>query len=291
VNVQEHVVNQISEEINYPRPIIPLYVVSGGAGSLGEQVARTVLAQFDNAQVQFKIFSRILTRKPLRKILNQAEEEKAIVVHSFVDAKLRKFVKKYQKDHVLRAIDLLGELITALTKELGQEPLGKPGLYRELHKSYFDRIDAINFTIDHDDGKNPEGWKNAEIVLIGVSRVGKTPLSLYLSMLGWKVANIPLVYGIPPRQELFEVDSRRIVGLKIDPSELLRHREHRQHGLGVGFNKADYVDPVKVFEETEAVEKFIRRSGFRMVEITDKPIETSASEVTRIVQNNLKRKI
>jgi regulator of PEP synthase PpsR (kinase-PPPase family) len=186
------------------------------------------------------------------------------------------------------AIDLIGSLIEKLADRLDQVPLGKPGMYRQLYKSYFDRIDAMDYTLAHDDGKNPHGWDSAEVIILGPSRVGKTPISLYLSVLGWKVANIPLVPGIHPNKHLSEIDPRRLVGLSISPGELIEHRQHRQRLLGVISVDADYIDPVKVYEEIETVEKFFRRNKIPLVNVTGKPIETSADEILRVVRRNLK---
>ena len=176
-----------------------------------------------------------------------------------------------------------------MAERLGQEPLGKPGLYRQLYRSYFDRISAMDYTLDHDDGKNPRGWEDAEIILLGASRVGKTPISLYLSVLGWKAANIPLVAGIQPNSALFELDNRRMVGLTIAPGELIEHRKHRQNALGVGSSKSDYTNPKKVFEEVETIERLLKRNRISIIDISGKPIETSADEILRLVRRKMRQ--
>lgn len=269
---------------------VSLYILSGGSGALGEQLSRTVLAQFEGEQVELHVFPKVYRESQLDYILSQAEADQALVVCTLVDPMLADYAAARVQELGLRTIDIVKDLIDYLSVRLDKKPLGKPGLYRELHTSYFDRIEAINYSINHDDGKNPIGWGNAEIVLVGVSRVGKTPLSLYLSMLGWKVANIPIVPGIPLDPSLNTVDKRKVVGLKIEPGELLAHRRFRQGGLGTGGNKSDYVDPMKIFEETKSIESMMRRRGYPMVDTTDKPIETSASEVIKIVQRKMRRK-
>ena len=180
-----------------------------------------------------------------------------------------------------------GPLIESLSGKLGQEPLGAPGLYRQLYRSYFDRVAAMDYSLAHDDGKNPPGWKDAEIVLVGASRVGKTPVSLYLAVLGWCVANVPLVAGVPPSEELLQLDPRKLVGLTISPSELVEHREHRQRRLGLAVKKSEYVDPVKVFEETDSIEQFLKRRGIPIIDVTGKPIETTADEVIRLIRRKM----
>lgn len=272
------------------RPVgFPIYVISGGVGSSGEQLARTVLAQFPDSEVIIQVFPKIYSKKQVHQIIDNALGAGAIVAHTFVDPVLRQVVKNYSQKVNVTTIDLIGPLMENLSAKLGKDPLGKPGMYRQLYKSYFDRIDAMDYALAHDDGKNPEGWKDAEIVLLGASRVGKTPISLYLSVLGWKVANIPLVAGIPPRDSLFEIDKRRVIGLTIVPSELIDHRKHRQRLLGVISTNTDYVDPIKIYEEIEAIEKFLRKKQIPMVNVTGKPIETSADEIVRLVRKKLKR--
>jgi regulator of PEP synthase PpsR (kinase-PPPase family) len=140
----------------------------------------------------------------------------------------------------------------------------------------------------HDDGKNIQGWPQAEIVLVGVSRVGKTPLSMYLAVRGWKVANVPLVPDVSPPSKLFELDRRRVVGLTIEAGQLIDHRQQRQRSLGVSGAGSAYVDPAKMYEEVETARKLYRRNGFAIVNITDKPIEESADEVIALVTRRLK---
>ncbi len=277
------------EEIqNLPKrqPLL-LYVVSGGVGASGEQLSRTVAAQYEHAEIDIRVFPKVSAKRQVKRIFKEAAEVGAIVVHSFVDPNLHSRAIKSSERLGLTSIDLVGPLIESLSEKLNQEPLGSPGLYRQLYKSYFDRIAAMDYSLAHDDGKKPEGWKDAEIVLVGASRVGKTPVSLYLAVLGWSVANVPLVAGVPPREELFQLDMRRVVGLTIAPSELVEHREHRQRRLGLISRESEYVDPVKVFEETETIEQLLKRRGIPIIDVTGKPIETSADEVIRLIRRKL----
>lgn len=265
---------------------VPLFILSGGVGMSGEQVVRTVLAQFPGANVSLQIFPKITQESQVRAHYQHAAEAGAIVIHTFVNPQLRQVAHELAGQLKVTSIDLVGPLIETLTDHLHQPPQGTPGLYRQLHRSYFERIDAIKFSLDHDDGKNPDGWPEAEMILVGVSRVGKTPLSMYLSILGWKVANVPLIPNIPIPPKLLEVDAHRVVGLTIDPTELMYHRKHRQEALGVS-HKSAYIDPVKIYEEVDAIEKLIRRHGFRKVDVTNKPLETSADEIIHLIKRQV----
>jgi regulator of PEP synthase PpsR (kinase-PPPase family) len=263
----------------------PLYVVSGGIGASGEQLARTVLAQFQGVHVPLIIIPRISHREQLAEIVEEAATNQGTILHTLVDPEKREAMERLVELNQVCAIDAVGPLIDRLTLTLNREPLGKPGLYRELHATYFKRIEAIEFTLNHDDGMRPEGWPEAEIMLIGPSRVGKTPTSVYLSMLGWKVANLPLVVDVPPRKELFELDPKRVVGLTIDPSQLIYHRKHRRESLSLSKRTA-YTNPEKILEEIQQAAALYRRYRFRSVDVTGKPIETTAAEIMRLVSDH-----
>jgi regulator of PEP synthase PpsR (kinase-PPPase family) len=260
----------------------PIYVVSGNLGALGEQLARTVLAQFQDTYVPLEIYPRTTHIEQLEGIVAEAAKHKGTIIHTLVDPHLRPEMIRLSAEKGVFAIDAVGPLLERLTEVMGHEPAGKPGLYRQLHATYYKRIEAIEYTMDHDDGMNPDGWGEAEIVLLGVSRVGKTPISLYLSILGWKVANIPIVTEIKPHDHLSKLDQRRVVGLTIAASQLIYHRQLRQRRLAAG-SRSRYSDPKKIFEEIEATELFFRRKGFRMIDVTGKPIESSADEIINLV--------
>ncbi len=266
----------------------PIFVVSGSMGTLGEQVARAVLPQFREAHVSVQVFRRVQQVSQVKAIVAEAAEVNATIIHTIANADIRQMFIELAAERNVIAIDIVGPLIERLTDVLGVDPVGKPGLYRELNDAYFRRIQAIEFTVTHDDGMNYEDWPDAEIILTGVSRVGKTPLSLYLSMLGWRVANIPIVPGVPPRPELFELDHRRVVGLTIDAVQLHTHRQHRVRNLRLG--KSDYSDLEQLHEEIKATRQVFRRGGFRVIDVTNKPIETTAGQVIDLVTRRLKDK-
>lgn len=272
-----------AQESPYP----PIFVVTGSMQGVGEQLVHTILAQFHGVDVPIKTFSCIRTLEQLEPIVTKAAKSRALIIHTMVSAEMRHALIDMAREHGVQAIDLAGPLMDYLSRVLDQEPAGQPGLYRKLHETEFKRIEAIEFTLDHDDGVKAEEWHQADIVLLGVSRVFKTPLSLYLAMMTWKVVNIPIVMDVPPRQELFELDRRRVVGLSIDPDQLLHHRQHRQRHLGA-HGRPNYVDPLKLYEELEYARKIFRRGGFAKVDVTDKPIETSADEVIATVRRRLK---
>jgi len=260
----------------------PIFVISGGTGSSGEHVVRTVLAQFPDVEVPVIVVPRVRDKGQLVEVVERAAQSGGTIVHTLVDGEMRQALIRLARRRKVVAIDLIGHLLTRLTQVLGREPLGQPGLYRRLREDYFERIEAIEFAVAHDDGRNVGDLPQAEIVLVGVSRVGKTPLSMYLSVLGWKVANIPVLKDVPLPKELFEVDPRRVVGLTIEPGQLVAYRRWRQQRLGIPV-KTSYAAPTEIYEEVQSALTVLRRAGFPIVDMTDKPIEESAEEVIALV--------
>ena len=263
-----------------------ILIVSGGAGASGEQVVHTVLAQFPHSRVQVAKIPNIRFVEQVDEVISRAQASGATVVHTLVDENLRAYLLQQAAAQKVIAIDLMGTLIDRLEDMLEQKPAGQPGLYRQLNKAYFDRVAAIEYTMAHDDGKSPDTWNQAEIVLAGVSRAGKTPLSLYLSVLGWKVANVPLVPGLELARQFSELDPQRVFGLQVEAGQLLAFRQQRQQRLGVS-GPSDYVDPEKVLEELDYAKKIFKRGGFTVIDVTDKPIESCADEVIRLMNSRM----
>ena len=260
----------------------PIYIVSGGMGASGEQLVRTALAQFPKSRISVITMGHVRHIEQIKDAVTQAAATGGIIVHTLVESPLRAALVQLAQQQGVAAVDLMGPLLSRLTEMLGQDPIGHPGLYRQLHQLYFERVTAIEFSLAHDDGQRSEDWPLADIVLAGVSRVGKTPLSVYLSVLGWKVANAPLVLGVAPPSDLLQLDRQRVIGLTIEPGQLLVHRRRRQRRLGAP-GPSPYTDPHAILEELEAAREMFRRGGFSVIDVTDKPIETSAEEIIELI--------
>ena len=255
----------------------PVYVVSGGAGASGELLLQTLLAQFPAARVQVVVFPHVHMSKQVAEIVTRAAEENATILHTLVDGDLRQQLCSTALSCNVPDVDLVGNLMEHLAQLTGDVPLGKPGRYREFHNGYFKRIEAIEFTVKHDDGQKLDEFTDADIVLLGVSRVGKTPLSIYLSLEGWKTANYPLIPLTPLPVELERVKPSRVVGLTIAPAQLVRFRLLRQKSLGV--SGGDYVELQHVIEEVRAANHMFGQHGFHTVDVTDKNVEAISEEV------------
>jgi regulator of PEP synthase PpsR (kinase-PPPase family) len=221
----------------------------------------------------------------MEEVAARAAGERALVVHTLVDRNLRQLLCTAMVAHKVPAVDMVGDFLEQLSQHLHAEPLGQPGRYRAFRKDYFKRVEAIDFAVKHDDGQRLFELDQAEIVLLGVSRVGKTPLGIYLSLEGWKVANLPLVPGISLPNEVCEINAGRVVGLTIAPAQLVRFRQSRQRSLGV--EGGAYVDLQHVIEEVRAANHLFSRHGFIVIDITDKPVEASSEEVVAAVTQRL----
>ena len=259
----------------------PIFVVSGGAGATGDLLARTVLAQFPDVDVPLHVETKVVSEERVRDVIKKATGiPGAIIVHTMVKRDYRRLLVTEAARAGIVTFDLAGPLEEHLSRELEMQPLQQPGLYHQMRRAYFDRVEAIEFTVAHDDGKRVEDLPKAEIVLLGLSRVGKTPLSMYLSVMGWKTANVPFVPGVPP-PELAQVAPHKVVGLIIEPAQLIAHRRYRASRSGI--REEGYVDRQSVVDEMRAANHYFYAQGFHVVDTTDKPIETSAEEIVSLI--------
>ena len=264
--------------------ISPIYIVSGGKGLAGDAVVQSVLIQFPNNKIPVIIVPDILNQQKIDEVISKALETCGVIVHTMVDPDARKMLIHSCIQRGVNHFDLVGDLSDYLSNLLNTKPISKPGLYRLSNIAYFQRVEAIDFTLKVDDGQNPERITQADIVLTGVSRTGKTPLSVYLAMFGWKVANVPLVPGIEPPSELFQADPNRVFGLNISSIYLISQRANRVKSLHMDLD-TDYINAKKVGEELTYARRIFERGGFTEIQITNKPIESSANEILNILTN------
>jgi len=259
-----------------------IYVFSGGKGLSANSIVQSILVQFPENKIPVKIIPDILDRKSLEKGIQEVNRSGGLIVHSMVDREIRELLVTRCKERGILEFDLMGNLISYLSTILKQEPVNEPGLFRKMNLEYYDSIEAIEYTIASDDGLNSKSIHEADIVLTGISRTGKTPTSIYLAMLGWKVANVPLVQGIEPPEDLFRVDPNRVFGLDISTGRLVSHRIKRLADFG--FNEStQYIDPKAIRSELDYALSIFRRGGFSVIKVTNKPIESVANEIIEIL--------
>ena len=265
-----------------------IYLVGEGTGETINRIARASLAQFNRENIEVKSFFLVTDENYVSRIIKHAAEDDALVAFSIVQPNLRDFLIKQSDRRGVKAIDVIGSFIVQFSIFLKEKPLEIPGRQYILDEEYFRRIEAINFSVKHDDGKLPHGMKLADIILIGLSRTGKTPLSTYMANQGWKVANVPVHQDIETPPELYEVEQRKVFGLIISVESLVKLREARLKQLGLE-PEARYADPVKVFEEIEWCTQFFRQNPrWRIVDVSNKAIEEVAASIVHAYQTGKK---
>lgn len=260
----------------------PIYVVSGGKGVAGHTIVETMLIQYPDNKIPIIVEPEVVTDFQVEEITNKVLQTGGAIAHTMVDHKMRKVVIEACERKQIPHFDLVGEISDYLDKTLDIRPVNQPGLYRLRNIEYFRRIRAIEFTMAHDDGQNAEKIRNADIILTGVSRTGKTPLSIYLAMFGWKVANVPLVPGIEAPPSLFEADARRVFGLDISIVYLVAQRKSRVAKYGMSPD-ADYINRRKVRDELDNAMRIFEQGHFTVIDVSNKPIETTANQITTLV--------
>ncbi len=187
--------------------------------------------------------------------------------------------------HQLNHVDIMGPLMAQLTNELNEMPLNEPGVVHKLDEDYFKKIEAIEFAVKYDDGRDPRGLPKADIILIGVSRTSKTPLSQYLAHKRFKVMNVPLVPEVDPPEQLFEMDPEKCVALKIDPEKLNAIRKERLVQLGLN-DDANYAQDQRILEELDYFNEIVERIGCAVIDVSNKAIEETANEIIKLVTKN-----
>ncbi|MBE0427120.1 MAG: kinase/pyrophosphorylase [Nitrospirae bacterium] len=265
-----------------------IYLVGEGTGETISKIARAALAQFYRENVLVKTFFLVKDEQYISRIIKHAAEDDALVAFSVVQPNLRDYLIREANRYGIKAIDVIGNFIIQLSIFLKEKPLEIPGRQYILDEDYFRRIEAINFAVKHDDGKLPQGLKDADLILIGLSRTGKTPLSTYLANQGWKVANVPVHPDMDTPSELFQLDQRKIFGLIINIESLVKLREARLEQLGLGSN-AKYADPVQVADEIEWSKEFFKNNRrWRVVDVSNKAIEEVAAGIVSAYQKKRK---
>lgn len=262
----------------------PLFIVSDGTGETADRVTRAALRQFEGARVAVHTFPNVTDREAIERIFKQAAIQDAFVVTSLVSAEQRSFANELAKTWRLLQVDVLGNVINGLSGWLGSAPQMRPGLMHQTDDAYFKRIEAMEFTVKVDDGKEPRMLRLADIVLVGVSRTSKTPLSVFLAYKGYKVANVPLVLNRDPPADLWQVDQRRVVALTIEPDSLQNIRKQRLRTMRM-VGDVNYGDMDYILAELEYAEELFRRNRqWPVVNVTGKALEETAATILAMFQ-------
>lgn len=263
-----------------------IYVISDSVGETAQQVTRAAISQFNiNDNYEIRRFPYVIDQKFLLDILHSGKNENAIIVYTLVDKMLLNTTKKFCEEQGLSQIDLMTPLLTEIANKTNTKPKREPGIIRKLDESYFKRVEAIEFAVKYDDGKDPRGILKSDIVLVGISRTSKTPLSMYLANKNIKVANVPLVPEIPIPKEVFEINPKKIIGLTNTPEKLNKIRQERLKALGLSSN-ASYANLERILQELDYSENIMKRIGCPVIDVSSKAIEETAGIILDIMKEN-----
>jgi regulator of PEP synthase PpsR (kinase-PPPase family) len=260
---------------------VELHIVSDSTGETAARLVLAIAAQFPGQEFKEIRHPRVESVDDLQLAVTRARGRRAVVIYTLVKPELREAMRTLCRRAKLRYCDLLGHPIEAISNVAGVPARMTPGARPALDSSYFKRMEAIEFAVRFDDGVG-RGLKEADIVLVGVSRTSKTPLSMYLGYLGYKTANVPVVRGIEPPPLLFEIDPFKIVGVTIDASRLADIRKARARNMGV--SRKAYAELLDIYEELENAKALHRRLGCPVIEVTELAIEETAHRIIRAVE-------
>ena len=259
-----------------------LHLLSDSTGETLEVIAKAGVAQFDGVEVIKHFWPMVRSEGHLDRVLSEIIQRPGLIIYTLVNSDVRRTLEQRCRLAGLPHVAALDPVFEALERMLGQEAKARPGRQHALDAAYFARVDAIQFTIAHDDGIAPEDWEEADILLAGVSRSSKTPTSIYLANRGFKVANIPLVLETPPPRQLFEVTHPLIVGLTTSPDRLIQIRRNRLLSLNQAPETA-YVDQEAVARELAAARRIFADQGWPVIDVTRRSIEETAAAVMRLI--------
>jgi len=260
-----------------------ILIVSDGSGRTCEQVIKAALLQFDQPQVQIIRKANIRTATEARMVADEACKNCSVIVYTLVSDKTRTALKQAAEEHLIPAVDVLGPVLSGLANLLKAFPRGIPNLLYELEKGHIKRIDAVDFTLEHDDGARLDELPDADVILVGVSRVAKSATCFVLACQGIRAANVPLILGLEPPAELLKANPKKIIGLTASVERLLSIRQARVKSLR-GIPLTGYVNARQVAQELRYASSLMAEHGWPVVDISHKAIEEVAKEVMRLLK-------
>ncbi|MFS0672838.1 pyruvate, water dikinase regulatory protein [Ornithinibacillus sp. 179-J 7C1 HS] len=259
-----------------------VFVLSDSVGETAELVIKAGLSQFTYS-LEIQRIPYVEDKQTIDEALNRAKDANGIIGFTLVDPILRDYLNEKASEVNVEAIDIMGPMLQAMERFFNKKPRQEPGLVHKLDEDYFRKVEAIEFAVKYDDGRDPRGISRADIILIGVSRTSKTPLSQFLAHKRLKVANIPIVPEVEPPEELFMVDPKKCIGLRIEPTKLNDIRKERLKALGLG-NQATYANIKRIHQELDYFDKIVDRIGCRVVDVSNKAVEETANHILGLIK-------
>lgn len=263
-----------------------VFILSDSIGETAEMVVRAATSQFDSGRIEIRRIPFVSDTDTIDDVLKTASETGAVVAYTLVVEDLKEHLDEKARELGVLTVDILSPVMDAIYAATGLEPRREPGILRKVDEVYFRRVEAIEFAVRYDDGKEPKGILLADIVLVGVSRTCKTPLSMYLAHKRIKVANVPLVPEVAPPEELFKVEKGRLIGLTIQPEQLHNIRKERLKTLGLVAD-ASYANEERILQELEYAYEIMHRLGCPIIDVTNKAVEEIASKILEIYYRRL----
>ncbi len=270
-----------------PKKSIKLFVISDSVGEMSERLIYAAMSQFpDIESKEMKKFPFLDNTEDLTEVLTDAKTENAIVITTLIDDYLNEMATTFARDNDISHIDLVSELLDTVKIETDEEPIYNSSALHSLDEEYFDRMSAIEFAVKYDDGKNPKGFLKSDLVLLGISRTSKTPLSMYLANRSYKVSNLPLIPEVQLAPEILKVPSHKIFGLIATPQYIMKVRSERIKLMGLESSSA-YNDLERIKDELSYAEEVYAKLGAHVINIENRSIEETAQHIELRVAENL----
>ncbi|HET7657949.1 MAG TPA: pyruvate, water dikinase regulatory protein [Bacillales bacterium] len=255
-------------------PIV--YVVSDSIGETAELVVKAVSSQFRERSIDIRRVPYVEEKDTVDEIVSAAKADHALIAFTLVIPEIKQYLIQSAQQQKVAYVDILGPMLVEMEQNFKQKPRYEPGLVHALDENYFRRVEAVEFAVKYDDGRDPRGIERADIVLIGVSRTSKTPLSQYLANKRLKVANVPIVPEVEPPEELFKVPVEKCFGLRANPEKLNHIRQERLKALGLNA-KANYANITRINEELRFFDDIVNRLGCEVIDVSNKAVEETAN--------------
>jgi len=261
---------------------LEIVIISGATGRTAREVVHSALAQFDEAPVRIVKKTGVRTSTAAARIVRKLPSDRAVILHSLVSTAVRDTMLEEARRRAIPTVDILGPVIAVLADQLGKTPRGQPGRSYELQKDYIDRIEAVSFTLDHDDGAGASTLHQADVVLVGVSRASKSVTCFYLAYRGIRAANVPLIHDIDIPRELLAMPADKVIGLTISPHRLASVRDARRHRFGHG-GLERYADEQAIRDELRYALRIMHQHHWRSIDVSYMAVEEVALQVLEMI--------
>jgi regulator of PEP synthase PpsR (kinase-PPPase family) len=268
-----------------------LHLVSDSTGETLITVARAVAAQYANVTAVEHVYPLVRSQKQLDRVLTEIEEAPGIVLFTLLEKDLVGRLEAKCQEINSPSLSIIGPVMQLFQAYLGASTTGRVGAQHTLNAEYFKRIDALNYSMMHDDGQHVDGLEEADVVLVGVSRTSKTPTSIYLANRGVRTANVPLVPGIPIPPQLEVLKKPLVVSLHATPERLIQIRQNRLLSLGADSGNEDYIDRQSVTEEVTYARKLSAKYGWALLEVTRRSIEETAAAIMKLLADRQRQRL